>query len=59
MTWWAPVPRGLFVDPKHRERMGSAIWLYVFFLHCADLETGREKTEKDKTHLRAFPIPCH
>lgn len=40
-NWFARFRRGLFTDSKHREHMGSAIWLYGFFLQCADLETGR------------------
>lgn len=55
MPWWAPVHKGLFTDSKHRERMGSAIWLYGFFLQCADRETGclmrKLKTIKTETGI--------
>lgn len=52
IPWWAPVHKGLFTDSKHRERMGSAIWFYGFFLQCADRETGcfmrkRETIERE------------
>ena len=40
-AWWAPFRSGLFNDPKHRKKMGSAIWLYGYLQIYADRETGR------------------
>jgi hypothetical protein len=40
--WWAPLRRGLVVDPeaKHYRRMKSAVWLFVYLLLHADRESG-------------------
>lgn len=40
--WWAPLWRGLFVDPsgKHYEQMKSAIWLYGYLIVHADRGKG-------------------
>ena len=34
------VKRGLTQDPKHRERMGNRIWLFLHIIDRADFETG-------------------
>jgi hypothetical protein len=41
-AWWAPVWRGLFVDPegKHYRLMGRALWLYGYLIVHADRRTG-------------------
>ncbi len=41
MGWWAPLRKGLFTDPKHRDKIGTAIWLYGYLHQVADWETGR------------------
>jgi len=40
--WWTPVWRGLVADPesKHRQAMGSSIWLYLYLLMYANRKTG-------------------
>ena len=38
--WWAPIRSGLTTDPKHRKRMGNAIWVYLYLQTYADRETG-------------------
>jgi hypothetical protein len=40
--WWAPVWRGLFVDPvgKHYRAMGSALWLYGYLIVHANRRNG-------------------
>jgi hypothetical protein len=38
---WIFVKRGLSEDPKHRERMGMAIYVYLHILDRADWETGK------------------
>ena len=41
-NWWTPLWRGLVVDPtaKHFRAMGSAVWLYLYFLVFANRSTG-------------------
>ena len=40
--WWAPLWRGLVVDPtaKHQWAMRSALWIYLYLLVHADRRTG-------------------
>jgi hypothetical protein len=40
--WWAPVWKGLVWDgeAKHYRKMRSAIWLFLYFILCADRRTG-------------------
>ncbi len=40
--WWAPVWKGLVLDKeaRHYRQMGSAIWLFAYFILCADRQTG-------------------
>src|SRR3972149_6988339 len=37
---WIMIKRGLSEDPKHRERMGDLLWLYLHILDRTDWETG-------------------
>ena len=37
---WISVKRGLSEDPKHREAMGEAVWLYLHIVDAADWEKG-------------------
>ena len=41
-TWWAPVWRGLVIDPegKHYRRLKGAIWLLLYLILRADWATG-------------------
>lgn len=57
-TWWAPVWRGLVVDPeaKHYRRMGIAIWLYLYLVMHADRATGRLPLKLD-TVAKQTAIP--
>jgi hypothetical protein len=43
--WWAPLWRGLVVDPdaKHYRRMKSALWLFVYLVVHADRQNGSLK----------------
>ena len=49
---WIKLKHGL-LEPKHREQMGSAIWLYMYILDICDWDTGcvegwtDEKAAKD------------
>ncbi len=40
--WWAPIWKGLVWDgqAKHYRKMKSAIWLFLYFILCADRKTG-------------------
>jgi DNA-binding MarR family transcriptional regulator len=42
-NWWTPLWRGLVVEPsaKHHKAMGSAVWLYLYFLVFANRSTGK------------------
>lgn len=41
--WWAPLWNGLLVEPtaKHYKAMGSAVWLFLYFLTYANRTTGK------------------
>lgn len=41
-NWWTPIWRGLVADAegKHRQRMGSALWLYLYLLAYSNRKTG-------------------
>ncbi len=43
--WWAPVWRGLVVDPdgKHYRRMKSAVWLFLYLILHSDRRTEKLK----------------
>jgi len=43
--WWAPLWKGLVIDPKgrHYNAMGSAVWLLIYFILSADRKTGTLK----------------
>ena len=45
---WIFIKRGLSQDPKHRETMGNAIWVYMHILDRADWETGIVYDWKDE-----------
>ena len=42
LDWWRPLWRGLVCDPtgKHRQKMGCAVWLYLYLLLHVDGHTG-------------------
>ena len=56
-TWWAPVWRGLVVDPeaKHCRRVKNAIWLYLYLILHANRQNGKLK-RKLKTTARDMGI---
>src|SRR6266404_2109372 len=41
--WWAPLWNGLLVEPtaKHYKAMGSAVWLFLYFLTYANRSSGK------------------
>ncbi len=42
-TWWAPLWRGLVVDPagKHARGLKDSVWLLLYLILHADRRTGR------------------
>jgi hypothetical protein len=44
---WIYIKRGLSEDPKHRDKMGECIWLYMHIIDQADWETGIAHDWKD------------
>jgi Helix-turn-helix domain len=55
--WWAPVWRGLVMDEQavHFKKMGTAVWLYLYFLLHADRAAGFLK-RKSRTISRDMGI---
>ena len=54
---WIQIKVGLVRDPKHRERMGKAVWLYLHMLDRIDWETGivygwRDKLEAEDMSMQ-------
>lgn len=45
---WIKIKRGIATDPKHRQRLGNAIWLYLMLIDEADWETGIVDPYKDE-----------
>jgi hypothetical protein len=45
---WIYIKRGLSEDPKHRERIGQAIWCFLHIIDRADWETGIVTDWRDK-----------
>lgn len=45
---WISVKRGLSEDPKHRQAMGEAIWLFLHIIDAAEWETGIVYDWRDK-----------
>lgn len=46
--YWISVKCGLSRDPKHRQAMGEAVWLFMHMLDTADWETGIVHDWRDK-----------
>lgn len=45
---WIMLKRGLSADPKHREKIGMAIWCFMHIIDRADFETGKVFDWRDK-----------
>lgn len=45
---WIKVKRGMVTDPKHRQKIGGGIWLYLMLVDMADFETGVVDPYKDE-----------
>ena len=52
---WIKVKRGL-LEPKHRDKMGVRVWLYMYMLDVADWETGTINNWKDKEHAKELDM---
>jgi DNA-binding MarR family transcriptional regulator len=49
-SWWFPVWKGLIIDSnaKHRKKMGTSIWLYLYLLFSTNRRNGTvSKKQKD------------
>jgi hypothetical protein len=57
-TWWAPVWRGLVVEPegKHCRQMKNAVWLFLHLVLHADRRNGRLK-RKCRTIAEEMGMP--
>lgn len=53
---WIKVKRGI-LDPKHRDKLGIRLWLYLYLLDNADWETGIIYDWKDKDHGEDSSMP--
>ncbi len=53
---WLKVKRGL-LDPKHQQKMGVRVWLYLYILDIADWETGTATGWTDKECSDDLGIP--
>ena len=51
------VKTGLFLDPIHRNRIGSRLWLYMYILHLANWETGIIDYWKDGDAAKTLDLP--
>jgi len=56
-SWWAPVWRGLVVDPegKHVKRLDGAVWLFLYFVLHARRDSGTVWA-KTETVVRATGV---
>lgn len=54
---WINLKRGLITDPKHRQAMGEAVWLYLHILDRADFETGIVPNWKDEAEAEEMNLP--
>jgi DNA-binding HxlR family transcriptional regulator len=57
-SWWAPVWRGLVVDPegKHCRKMKNAVWLFLHLILHADRRSGQLR-RKCKTVAEEMGVP--
>lgn len=53
---WIKVKRGL-LEPKHREKIGIRVWLYVYMLDLVDWKTGMIPNWTDKEAAAALDMP--
>lgn len=54
---WIKIKRGLILDPKHREALGVAIWLYFHIIDRAEWETGIVHGWKDQAEAEDMELP--
>lgn len=60
---WIKIKRGL-LEPKHREKLGPAVWLYVYILDRADWEQGavlewKDKNAADEMEMEISTVRAH
>jgi hypothetical protein len=51
------VKTGLFLDPIHRQKIGSRLWLFMYILHSANWETGTVDYWKDGDAAEKLDLP--
>ena len=54
---WIKIKIGLSRDPKHREKMGNRVWLYMHIIDKADWETGIVYEWRDKEEAEDMCMP--
>ena len=58
-SWWFPLWKGLIVDSdaKHRIKMGTSIWLYLYLLFSVNRKNGStSKKQKDIAKDLGFSV---
>ena len=60
---WIKIKRGL-LEPKHRDKLGIRVWLYLYILDQADWDTGkvlewRDAATADELDMQARTIRQH
>ena len=53
---WIKIKRGL-LDPKHRDKLGIRVWLYLYILDNTDWETGKIYEWRDKDAADELGMP--
>ena len=53
---WIKVRRGL-LEPKHREKLGARVWLYIYILDCSDWNTGKIEGWTDGSAAAELGMP--
>src|SRR5271157_2844348 len=54
---WIFIKRGLSEDPKHRDKMGMAVWVFMHMIDHADFETGMVYDWKDEEIAAEMTMP--
>lgn len=53
---WIYLKRGLSEDPKHRQRMGMAVWCFLHICDRADFDTGIVRDWKDEDEAESMGV---
>jgi hypothetical protein len=55
--FFVSIKTGLIEDPKHRQRMGKAVWLFMWIINKADWKTGKVRGWKDEREAAEMSMP--